>query len=73
MKKKLLGLTLSALLLCSTGIIASAKTISQQNNQPNTTIAQAQHAHNWVEIRVDKGCHTYKCTICNIRETMCEY
>lgn len=47
MKKKLFSLTLSALLLCSTGVVASAKTISQQTNKTPASIQLAAHTHYW--------------------------
>lgn len=48
MKKKLLSLTLSALLLCSTGVIASAKTIDN-TNQATASIDEGEHIHCWLK------------------------
>ncbi|MGH4126276.1 MAG: hypothetical protein ACREV6_25525 [Clostridium sp.] len=68
MKKKLLSLTLSALMLCSGGVIASAKTI--ETNHANTTIQSATHTHRWVKVgySIDDNGNTvvvFQCKICD--------
>ncbi|AGF56913.1 sulfur relay (sulfurtransferase) complex TusBCD TusD component (DsrE family) [Clostridium saccharoperbutylacetonicum] len=70
MKNKLLGVTLSALLLFFSG--APTLVNAAETNQ-STKIVNATHEHNWVELYVHNGCHTYMCTICHQRYTVCEY
>lgn len=62
MKNKFLGVTLSALLLFFSG--APTLVHATETNQANK-IVQAAHEHDWVEISVVNGCHTYKCSICH--------
>jgi hypothetical protein len=70
MKNKLLGVTLSALLLFFSG--APTLVHAAEINQ-STKIVQAEHEHDWVEIRVENGCHTYRCSICHQIMRVWEY
>jgi hypothetical protein len=70
MKHKFLSITLSMLLLYFVGMPTFA--YATETNQP-TKIVNATHEHNWVELYVHNGCHTYMCTICHQRYTVCEY